>query len=33
MYISNNAYILKFKAQHLLLSKYIDLNNVIKNTL
>ena len=29
----NHAYILKFKAQLLLLSKYIDLNYVIKNTL
>ena len=29
----NHAYISKFKAQLLLLSKYIDLNYVIKNTL
>ena len=29
----NHAFIRKFKAQLLLLSKYIDLNYVIKNTL
>ena len=29
----NHAYIRKFKAQLLLLSKYIDLNYVTKNTL